>query len=300
MSACDCCDLFPIDVVGIQYQSKSIVNSRCGFLEDNDPCTGPDATVYRTETITYTAPEGQTDFEGYFKINVETNEFVAWTGEPYDHVKTYTWDAATCECDFTETGFVPEDPGTVEQSVAYSNTYSIEQLESNTVACLEDEDFGEWQDTPVDAQRSFVLSFCATGTTYSESSAKYRIVHPPTATCYLKAWIYKTVWQIDPETEQESDPVDSLFDTYEWFGEPPSPQDGIDEPANKITSEGFQITRPSINTRIEVYVAKWSLIEGYEPDDPIINETTRQLSRPVPDCLSNGVPTLNEDCPFPE
>jgi hypothetical protein len=286
MSACNCCEEFPVDAPGFEYRSRSNILNKCGFLDSE--------TYYFKETTTYTSPlEGG---EGFSKINAETQETEQWNGETLEHVKSYEFNADTCVCEFSETGYFPEDFGNFDPpTFFYEDEYTDSLLETNNYGCLEKNEFSEWDNVNEALAERIIIG----GQTASESEMEVRLLHQPTATAYLKVWLWQRERDFDPETAEFSAPTDSLFETYEWSGTPPAPEYGINEPENQIT-EIIAVPRLGPNSSVKIFVAKWSLIEGYEPDDPLVDEETFELSRPSPDCESNGVPTLTEECPFRE
>jgi hypothetical protein len=312
MSACQCCEEFPTDVLTLEARYRAISANACALYEFEDGNLlelyglggGSGAilsTGYNQVTITYTTSTYSDGTNEPFVIERGGGELIPWTG-PVEEVFTVQYNTETCSCETTNTGFRPEDGGDQQSDdIEFSESYTKPNFISDTSACISD--FSEWEGaTAAATEVTYALSVIddAVVNIYSVSDVEFRFTHPPTATGYLKVWIWQRVYDTRDEVGNWVNPVDLPYDTYEWIGQPPDLQYGIDESENKIVSDPFAPERAEENTRVEFFVAKWSLLPGYEPDDPLVDEETFELSRPSPDCESNGVPTLNEECPFRE
>jgi hypothetical protein len=307
MSACNCCEAFPVNVVTFESRTSGAQLSKCGFLKD----TGG-YWFYKNQISddpwTFDVGWALTDGECYQNLTFYKTQTIVLQEVDQDSqsmTTTATFNTETCECDFEATYFYPtsEDPGDVDFiSRTLNNEYTTAELAANTVGCIPEfsEEWTPGNSVTISRIYEEQLNCNEAWATYAESAGQVRIVHPPTATGYLKVWLLKRVRQYDTETLLFGPLTDSQFNVYEWSGTPASNLDGIDSEANRIESAPIEIDRPDEQTSVEVVVQKWSLIPGYEPSDPIVNEETFELERPSPDCESNGVPTLNEDCPLRE
>jgi hypothetical protein len=284
MSACDCCEQFPILVVEFQSRSKFATLGNCGFYNEADDKYYFVQSQYYTNTLGASAPEtyGNTQTKTYangdctLDTEYDPADQVDEEGNPnppYDDGATYS-----------EPILPPE----------YESEYTPEMLKDNVNGLLVG-DFTEWGGQTPSAYRFFSNGQAD----YSRGVVQVRVVHPPTATGYLKVWLYKKefIWDEDEEWIYVGD---SEFGTYEWTGQPDSLEHSINSEENRVDGEPIDVVVEEDQKRYDVFVLKWSLIPDYVPSDPIFNEETLAYERPVPDCESNGVPTLNEDCPFRE
>jgi hypothetical protein len=248
--------------------------------------------------------------------------------------RTYEFNAETGDCDVSVTssglpndalGELGDGGNLIIIDYQLSNEYTNEQLVENTRTQMSEEFSGEWDSENVAAGQYFddLINDGDAGAFYNETQLQVRIAHPPTASGYLKVWLYKRTRKlidyvgdgVGGFVEVYSEPINTELEIYEWDGEPANAELGIDDEENRITSDVFAVPIEEVDldfieidteieqgqvagNKVEIVVWKYSLLEGYEPDDPIINEETFQLERPDPDCKSNGVPTLNADCPF--
>ena len=269
-------------MVTLQARSKEGFGFKTGF--------GANGTFYLQKTTTYTSEDANPEIT--YKINVDTAESSSWDGSAIDLVETYTRNG--CGYEYDATGYTPEEFAGTSETQQFANEYTDDDLIADVFECLGE--FGEWSDNSAPtAVRELV------DTLYTESVIEVRITHPPTATGYLKARLFKRVRAYNSETDTYGAPTDSLLTTYEWTGEPADSQYSINHAENLVVGATIAVERGDLNTRVQIAVAKWSLIEGYEPDDPEVDsENDHVLIRPTPDCESNGVPALNEDCPFRE
>ena len=182
----------------LQARSKEGFALKDGF--------GANGTFYLQRTSTWTGDPGQ-------KVNVETQEFSSWDGSAISLVETYTWNPTSCDYEYTETGYTPEEFAGTSATQQFANEYTNGALVANVFSCLGE--FGEWSDNSAPtAVRELV------DTLYTESVIEVRITHPPTATGYLKARLFKRVRTYNSETDTYGAPTDSLLTTYEWTGEP--------------------------------------------------------------------------------
>jgi hypothetical protein len=320
MSACDCCDPFPIDVVMMEGRKIGASLTKCGFNEFDE--YGLNYVLPDTLGIVRTGPFLSTKFftQEAITIEAEDGEEIGTQGT-WTQTLTFNDETGECDSDIVKTGLANTsfDGNISVVSRTISDEYTNTELIDNTLTQIPDEFSGEWSTLNNSASRYLDDSLYdgIIESNYSEERLQVRISHPPTATGYLKVWMLKRVRVLEtPLPVTYSEPTDTPFDVYEWEGEPPSLEHGIDEPENRIVSDPFLVPREetltlqtvtdelgTLNTAetiVEIVVYKWSLIEGYEPADPLTDEETLELERPSPDCESNGVPTLNEDCPFRE
>lgn len=328
MSACNCCEPFPLNVVMLQTRSESANVAKCGATSGNRIALDGELAFFlggyfRKVIETYDDPYGPSE---QFPEGQE-----GWSGSETFTV-TYDYDS---ENGCTET--VTFDPAVVGEGGIYENqpTFNLfagsNPSNEHTDADIKNEaqdllvgDYGDWgtawgpssggpSNPSASARYQEVdLSFDADPEIYTlngsylETRLEARIAHPPTATGYLKVWLGKREYNYDASDEAIWVPdKDSGFQEYTWTGEPASEEHSINAEENQIFGESFELIAPE-GKRFDVFVLKWSLIAGYEPDDPVFNEETQQYEldnfgnplRPTPDCKSNGVPQLNSECPF--
>jgi hypothetical protein len=330
MSACNCCEPFPLNVVTLQTRSESANVAKCGATSGNSIALNGELAfflggVFRRVVDTYTDPYGPSE---QFPEGEE-----GWSGSAtftvtYDYdsengcAETITFDPAV-----VGEGGIYENQPTFTQFVgsAPSNEHTDAQIKNEAQDLLVGE-YGDWgtawgpgsggPSNPSSSARyqQVNLSFDADPEVYTlndsylETRLEARIAHPPTATGYLKVWLAKREYNYDPTSEIYDIWVpdkDSEFQEYTWTGEPASDEHSINSQENQIFGESFELIAPE-GKRFDVFVLKWSLIPGYTPADPVLNEETQryerdgngELVRPDPDCESNGVPTLNGDCGF--
>jgi hypothetical protein len=265
MSACNCCDPFPIDILEVQVKSNFVSMQKCGWPNgiidlgsgfEGIDCSGDG--IYK-KVIIESAAAITSGF--MFQINRDPAYFGEQTayenGTVLEHVREYIYNAEEHACDFFESGFTLEDaPDYTKYTL--ENEYTTEELLSNAFAKLYDENQWpeEWQepvsafeniagacrDFPVAKARVGRVEYSEGGSYYwvggivcddddesataNENSscdayaAKIRLVHPPTATGYLKAWINKRTKVFDPETLTYTIESEEELDSYQWQGEP--------------------------------------------------------------------------------
>lgn len=114
---------------------------------------------------------------------------------------------------------------------------------------------------------------------------KWSVVHTPTPTCYLKVWL-ETVFQ-NPDGDIVSR---TPIAPYEWRGEGNPCFEGDDLNAIEILSEPQELLEPDENGYLYVNVVKFSIVEGYVPDDPTVDFGGIPLLRQCPDPKPNGFP----------
>jgi hypothetical protein len=327
MSACNCCDAFPINVVTLEGRQRGAQLSKCGTNE-YDLYSFTDQWP---DPVTNGPASGATLLSNkFFLTDVITVEVDGRAQNPEGQgtsTRTYEFNAETGECDVSVTSSgLPNDalgePGDggflIINNYELSNEYTNAQLIENTRTQIPEEFIGEWESEGFTAAQYLedLIVDGDPGASYSETQMQVRISHPPTASGYLRVWLYmRTSKLVDYGGNVYGEPINTELEIYEWDGEPTNAELGIDDEENRITSDVFAVPIEEVDldfieidteieqgqvagNKVEIVVWKYSLLEGYEPDDPIINEETFQLERPDPDCKSNGVPTLNADCPF--
>lgn len=293
MSACNCCDLFPLEF-DLEHRGEVFSASKCGYTNkslDNEACYDGNG-VFSTLTTTW-EPDG--------------NDPAGRT--TYVITETQTWDAESKTCVYTRDPETDEPPydDLAGGSFTYelSAEYTSEELMENVYAALPPIE-GEWEEatvlSPAEIKRELIDKVgedCYPKSLYTESSLEVRIAHPPTATCYLKVWLVARTREYDQQTETYGPPTDAAFQIYEWEGAPADMTIGINEQANRVEGETYVVPRPDeAQTKVTIEVFKFSFLPEYEPDDPQVDsENDYAFIRPTPDCLSNGVPTLNAECP---
>lgn len=282
MSACNCCEAFPLDVASIEFRTKGVSLSKCGWLLSEQYQSG---RIFWASQITR-------------NYNCD--------GETFTLVEDYIYNASTRLCSYTNNGFSQDITFCNQDTnaaayfgiVHYVNDYVEYQdslLISRAEAFLENQTFGDW--TASDFPHASKSLRGLGNELYEETATEIRIAHPPTATGYLKVWLQKVSEDYDYPNLVNG--VASAFDTYEWTGQPQHLTHPVDHSLNRIVSEPIAIPRPALNKSNRVKIWKYSLLPGYEPEDPtFVDDINWQLLRPDPDCESNGVPTLSADCPF--
>lgn len=303
MSACNCCEPFPtfngafLDqpyVLKLQGRSKGFSAGPFWYQDEN-------GDFFKTITSTDTWTGGPA-----------TVLFVDVSGQGLDYydeidfgdtaVSTYTW-AWECNGPFLQsaTGFYFDERGDTVVTQAFSDAFDWpSEAATNAQECLGELPFGEWADAGF-VETSKILTDNEFLQTYSESVSQYRLKHPPTASGYLKVWLSMVEEAYDAEGELLGSSTEP-FTTYEWSGTPQSLSHSINSPENLITSGQFDSPLPEDSSIVrKIFISKWSMLPEYEPEDPTsveLNFAPYSHTRPDPDCQSNGVPTLNEECPF--
>jgi hypothetical protein len=123
----------------------------------------------------------------------------------------------------------------------------------------------------------------ADGTQKTERKIKWRLVHPPTGTCYLKVWVRMTFTPVAPPDPPVTDPPTPptprtpptiTEEIYEWSGTGNPcftiPLEPVTAVGNIIHGAATEIGVPESNGETAVEILKFSCVEGYEPniDDP--------------------------------
>lgn len=311
MNACNCCEQFPIDVITLQSRSRGFFIGRCSYYNEDD------GKLYKKVTRIYEDP---------------WQEDEGWLGsETITVISTKTWSPRniidgfdTCSENIEYIPDISSFPPPYDDASTFQNLLETIWEDEETIQEIEDRydlliglfpEFSEWQNInqPINAENRHFFGIIEDhySSSYPDNSSisesEMRITHPPTASGYLKVWLLKRTYQwtrTEIQIGQFSYPffdweylMDEPFQIYEWTGQPQSLSHGINEEENKIFSQVWNVTAET-NKLTEIYIQKFSLIDGYEPDDPIVNEVNYWFERPSPDCESNGVPTLNIECGF--
>ncbi len=115
----------------------------------------------------------------------------------------------------------------------------------------------------------------------------FRLVHPPTPTCYLKVWLrrrfvprYDALGFVEPLGVYEWSPT-----TDPCLAHPELPPTHVDNLV--VSTERYVLEPPTKEGWVDMEVVKYSFLSGYEPDDPLPDG-----SRPSPDLMPNGFPAL--------
>jgi hypothetical protein len=305
MSACNCCELFPTFsgsslsqpyVLKLEARSKGFSAAPFYFQDENGDyfktITQTDTWVGGPSTILYVDVSDQSlDYYGEIDFGSTTES-------------TYTYAWINCQ-DVLESasGFYFDERADSQVTTQYSDPFDWpSEAVTNVEECLTSSSFGEWAFAGF-VEASKILTEIGSLKTYAATVSEYRFKHPPTATGYLKVWLSMVEETYSSEGELLSSSTEP-FTTYEWSGTPPSLNHSINSLENLITSEVFEATPPESHSVVrKIFISKWSMLPEYEPDDPVSVDllfAPYSHTRPDPDCLSNAVPTLNEDCPPPE
>lgn len=299
-SACNCCETIPYPALKLEARSKGTSVTGCGYADPE----GEEGVLYRQITTTYTAPGpalqlwvgvGLNAGEEYY---AEINE-----GDTVEMVFRSVVTEDGCGCIQGEySGFFWDDmdAGYTSEEV-YEEVVPVDEVIGRGEDCLDLLELGAWGEWFfAAAEKRYSPHY------YSRSVSELRLKHPPTVTGYLKIWLWQRKFTISTSGEFVSQEL-SPFDEYVWTGEPSNLNLGVNAEENRITSSVFEIITEDINTRIDIFIGKWSLIPEYEPADPILDPNNSDPSqvnpdfpswtRPNPDCFSNGTPTVNETCP---
>jgi hypothetical protein len=164
--------------------------------------------------------------------------------EPLDEdvvVVEYSKPTPICEIELPEFAAWPEDRG--------EEWGGFESGQSNSCSAFKD-----WEEN--------LLS-------KAERKIKWRVAHPPTGTCYLKAWINT---RFRPKGGAEDGTDDTVTpSTYEWTGTGnpclTDPTKSVDDEANMIRSTPTEIGVPATNGTTTVEILKFSCLSGYTPPD---------------------------------
>lgn len=131
------------------------------------------------------------------------------------------------------------------------------------------------------------------------AKSEYRIVHRPSPSCYLKAWIAEITF-----SENYGDPPSYTIHSeaikiYTWDPITPPNEPCLTHPLKSvyddeqiIRSQSFDLNPADGTDKFTlVYVKKYSFLKDYEPEDPLpFDPSTLSAERPDPDILPNGIP----------
>lgn len=167
-------------------------------------------------------------------------------------------------------GFIRNEPttGWSHSGLEYSITvgdeddYTTKKVllsDVNTPCDVEFPEFeGDWFSSGSASRENGV---CGEETTLRK--CQWRVVHPPSGTCYLKVWVRGTF------TPTVGSPTTS-DDIYEWFGTGnpcfASPTNGVDHPDNQIHGNETEEPAPDDPGVVTFEILKFACCEGYEPD----------------------------------
>lgn len=143
-------------------------------------------------------------------------------------------------------------------------------------------DAAEWVETDFYSADNEVLAgqstFRAAGSCFaSVGECEWKIALRPPPTCYLKVWM--TMFYLEGN---EVKTITSL-DPFEWIGgENPC---GGSDPLDMVIESEWRTFPPSayFQSSHYVFLKKYSLLQGYEPDDPISFGPGEIKDRPCPD-----------------
>ena len=241
-----------------------------GYYSDVGSSSGSDTTTYtqnpcawstiyagtstRTQTV-FIPDYDPEDYNWSWQCNATRNSTTgAWTG-------TYTT---------TENGVVI-DSGAVYTSclehswgsTVYSNPYVEETtaaLIARTVAALP-----AYPDPRNESYTWSSRNLYPGELSYNLRRIKWRIVHSPNATCYLKVWFQRHFF---PETGAE---VITPLTPYEWIGSGTPCLIDVSKPfyysENYIRSAFTEEMEPSTDGYVAIEIVKYSFVAGYVPPD---------------------------------
>jgi hypothetical protein len=95
---------------------------------------------------------------------------------------------------------------------------------------------------------------------YQLKRSKWKVKHKPTATCFLKIWLRKEIWNPDDETTTYED-----LEPYVWEGTGNPCFEG--EVDDDIVSDENELNEPETNGTVTVQIEKYSYLADYEPAD---------------------------------
>lgn len=292
MSACNCCELFPLEF-DLEHRGEAFFLSKCGYTNRdivNESCYDG-LGVFLTKQIDYTWAENDPTGRTSYSVTYST------AYDPETKLCVETRVPANDEAPY-------DDLSDAQTDIAISDEYTSSELMANVYAALPPIE-GEWTEvsavSPAETKRELIDKVgedCYPASLYTESSLEVRIAHPPTATGYLKVWLVARTRTFDQQTDTYGPPTDAAFEVYEWNGAPADMTIGMNEPGNRVEGETYVVPRPAEQTKVTIEVFKFSFLPEYEPDDPQVDaENDYAFIRPTPDCLSNGVPQLSAECP---
>lgn len=126
----------------------------------------------------------------------------------------------------------------------------------------------------------------ANGNIKFRESVNIKFAHTPTPSCYLKVWFETKTTIFGPSTESDCGPAfnqkiseTTEVTTYEWEGSATTGNLCVDPPITEENltpdqviyggQETIEAETSNGQSKIMIYkILKWSLIKGYEPNDP--------------------------------
>jgi hypothetical protein len=243
-------------------ESGSVSYSASGE-ESSDSCDpeGDSSEGSSTTTFSFVYSDGEGGTE-----TISGSDTADWAdyfvGEPD------TWDGATGTSSETNDNDDPESGDHSTTTTTVTHTYSdlIEMIFPEFPAYPAWE--GESEDELLTGQGYEESSFNSTS---SRTKIQWRLRHPPSGTCYLKAWVRKTFTPAptDPPTDPPPEPTVTV-ETYEWngTGNPclTDPMKAGDHDDNRITGDENEVLPPEELGETLVELIKFSCVDGYDPD----------------------------------
>lgn len=283
MSACNCRSQPPCAGPTIQCKSIGASESKptpCGFFHDSkywltksttshsysstviERTPGPGLTCSTTMTLECTTTVTEqydeacvltTSYTGTRSRNVSENcgEFIAGTCTATRHSTTGAWSSG-CASGTCGTTDAPVYENENEQE-------TTEALIARTIGALPayPEEWG--------GSCSAMRDLSPDESSYSVQRFKWRLVHPPSGTCYLKVWIRRKF-----QPEGGGTPTYTSLTPYIWTGTGnpclSDPMDSYNSDANQITGTETQELEPTTDGVITIEIMKYSCVEDYEPD----------------------------------
>jgi hypothetical protein len=251
--------------------------------------TSTETVTYNSDCTTTSTFSGNSSYEGsgdccsFGKCSSTQNGDGSWSGTEGpncggpDDSHTIESPCAGCGSGAVVTR-TPELLDEGETVVEYTNEISMEPCE------LTLPDFPAW---PEDRDEEYELepgqgSSCVAvrswspeeegapeGVSKTESKFKWRIVHPPTGTCYFKVWVRQVFTPEPTDEEPEPEPQETISE-YTWSGSGnpciDDEEKGVDHEDNLIRGTATTVNVPAINGTTTVEILKYSCVQGYEPD----------------------------------
>jgi hypothetical protein len=254
-------------------------NSGCGF-----PNSGEASGTYFTQVVsTNIRDPNNMSVDVNFNCTAAGPQIISRTGtSTRTRVCTGSF-TSSCESTLNNNGtwsgqiFIQNNDGTTETipttqpcedafgttSVVYSSEFTTEQLIEMGEIAVEEYPY-DWGPL-VSATNDINWELSPLEESFSIQRTKYRIVHWPIPTCYLKVWINKIENTDNGNIVTEVEP-------YIWQGSgnpclnDPTKTFGSDE--NKIITEEqeLEFPEPKENTQYSYSISKWSFLPDYEPD----------------------------------
>lgn len=289
MSACYCCDTPDCGLVGLQSESFSVSKSKCGFFvggvyyrkrvtvvsrsgEDqytNSSGNGSCTTTLRSDSTKTSTSEYPADCAGGALGSCVGSGSTSKTEAPSGS-GTCAGDACSGTFDPCVENWPPSCPvdlGLItSRETSYSEPDTTGELESRASAALE----------AVAATGTGYLAFrnlSSDENSLTITKFRYKIQHPPTASCYLKVWSDRV---FTPEGGGEA-VVTADLDPYTWIGtgNPCFPDPGLPErhADNRVESGWYNVDVPEADGTIYLRRRR-SCLAGYEPEfTSILGET---------------------------